>query len=1069
MSLQDLVIRSQLIPPRQRKGVLRRPRLEARLAAILDHPLTLVQAGTGYGKSTALASLAGSVERLYWYSIAEPDRDPMLFLVNLLCAMGCGPGEPGEAALDALEAPGGRIGREALTPLLNALTRSLDRDVVLVLDDYHLVAGAPDIASLVEQLVDYAPANLHVVIASRSMPALAALPRWRAKGQVLMLGQADLAFTAGEIETLFREQYDFPLSARHAEALAAETEGWAIVLPMVWQSLQGEQVDVGSTLARLPSTLDALFDYLARDVLARQPAAVQRFMLATSVLHELDGPRCDYVLEGHGGAAMLRRLQDGGLFVVSLGEATYRYHRLFHDFLQAQLKRDPEQARALHRRAAAYFERAGQPEETVYHALEAGDYPHAAHLVQELGPRLVAVGRLESLLGWIDRLPDELRAARPGLDVLLGDALRLRADFDQALEVYTRAEERYGEAGDRPGRSRALRGQAQVYLDTIRPIKADSLLESALRLLDPQEHRQEVAALLEQLAENKLNLGLPDQAQELHHEARLLRAEVDPDDIYLEARALLRTGRLAAGQELLEARLLEESLAGPSRPQRFHRETVLLLSLLAVLQGNGQAADRYARQGITLGERLQSPYVQAVGYMRLGHAVQLGGLRAWSDWEQQEAIRHYHRAIELVHVFKVMRVQVEPLWGLCRALGLRGDWAAAERHARQALDIVEQSGDEWMGQLVRTTLGAGYTVAGRAEEAGRQLAEAGDGLGRVGDPFGQAAAWLWRALLAWRQGDADRAMEVAACLLPRAREQGYDRLLSRRTFLGLENDQAAVPLLIEAQRRGIEAAYAARLLQGMGLEGVESHPGYGLGVQTLGRFAAYRGTEPVTARDWQREKARQLFQFLLTQRGQWLHRDQIVDQLWPHLPPDAAERDFKVALNALNRALEPARPQGGSPFFVVRRGNLYGLNPAARLDVDADGFERLAASSEPDALRRALDLYQDDYLPDSLYEDWTYATRERLRGLYLSAAERLAAWLLAGGEPGQAIQVGRALLARDRTWEPAYRLLMQAYAAQGNRAQVHAAYRQCAAALHDELGVEPSPETRALYGQLVSD
>ena len=86
MALRDLVIQSQLIPPRHRRGVLHRPRLKTRLEAILDYPLTLVQAGTGYGKSTTLAALTGMVDGLCWYTITEPDRDPLLFFSHLVCA-----------------------------------------------------------------------------------------------------------------------------------------------------------------------------------------------------------------------------------------------------------------------------------------------------------------------------------------------------------------------------------------------------------------------------------------------------------------------------------------------------------------------------------------------------------------------------------------------------------------------------------------------------------------------------------------------------------------------------------------------------------------------------------------------------------------------------------------------------------------------------------------------------------------------------------------------------------------------------------------------------------------------
>jgi DNA-binding SARP family transcriptional activator len=1006
------------------------------------------------------------VDELCWYTITEPDRDPLLFFTHLVCAFERE--KPGwcEPVVSGLGEFGSYVTPAALTPLLNLLTSELEDKAVLVLDDYHLVADVPEIAALVERLIDYMPPQLHVVLSSRQVPPLAALTRWRAKGDLLTLSRADLAFTADEIETLFREQYGCPVTQEQAQILATETEGWVIALQMVWQGLQSGAVpSVDDILGQLPSTLETLFDYLAQDVLARLSPEIQHFLLTTSVLRQMEGAVCDQLLATQDSAATLHQLHEGGLFVVSMGDEVFRYHRLFHDFLRAQWHGRAEQERALHRQAARCFRQARHPEETIYHLLQGQDFEQAAAMIEEIGPELVRQGRVDSLSTWIASIPADIRQTRPGLDLLMGDVLRLRAHFDEALEHYAAAEQHHAEKGNALGRSRALRGQAQVFLDTVRPLKADSLLEEALRLLEPQENRQEAAALLDRLAENKLNLGYPDEAQALHYEARLLRAETDPGDVYLEARAMLRTGQLREGTRLLEERARKERESDQSRPQRFHRETLLLLSLLYALQGDVTGAELRAREGIAIGQQLGSDFVEAVGAMRLGHAIQLQGSRPWEepiDSTTQQAVASYLRAIEQVRAFKVMRTQVEPLWGLCRAHGYGGNLETAARYALQALDIAQQAGDEWICNLVRVAMGAGYALGNRSEKARAWLEMAAEGFERVGDPFGRAAAWLWQALDAWWQEDPERAKGYMAQVLPLARVHGYDRLLTHRTFLGLDDDQAAVPLLIEAQKQGIEAPYTGHLLDAMDMADIEYHPGYTLSVRTLSRLAVWRGKEPVTEGDWKREKARQIFQLLLSHRGQWFYREQIVNELWPHLPPDVAERDFKVALNALHGALEPARPPGTQPFFVVRRANVYGLNPAARIVVDADDFEQLASADDVRLLRRALSVYQEDYLPDCLYEDWSFTERQRLRNLYLLAAERLAEHLLRAKDWTEAIKVCQDILIRDSCWEAAYRLLMRAYASQGHRAQVHATYKRCAATLLAELGVEPSSETQAL-------
>lgn len=1079
MSLRDMVVASQLLPPDLRRGVLHRKRLAARLGMVLETPLTLVQAGTGYGKSTALAGLAAQWGDLFWYTVREPERDPLLFVAHLLAAFDQGSRPWGKPFLQHLErlseASGGQAILSSLNFLINTLTDGLAGDVVLVVDDVHLVLDVPEVAALVERLVELRPPHLHIVLSGRQFPYWAALTRWRVKGMALSIDQNELAFNVEEIASLFRQEAGCNLSPTQAAALAQETEGWAIALQMIAQRLRQGSTRLEEVLEQLPGALEELFDYLAEEVLARQPLAVQRFLLDTAVLRQMSGPSCDALWAeeaptqtqpaGASSDVMLRRLHDSGLFLTSVEAETYRYQNLFHDFLLARLRQDSTRFRMLHLKAAAFLAASGNREESVYHLIEAGSFSEAAALIQELGPALLQVGRSGSLTGWIDRLPAEVSATHAGLRLLRGDVLRLRARFDEAIEECEIAEQLYSSAGNLEGRSRALRSQAQVYLDTVRPLQANRLLEEALRLLEPQEHPAEVAALLEQLAENQLNLGQPLQAQALHQEARLLRAESDPSDFYLEARALLRTGRLAAAQQLLEAHQ-EPPEAAFLRPQRFHRETPLLLSLVCIMQGKVELAEIYARQGQEIGERLESPFVVAVALMRLGHALQLYPDFPWNDHHRRQAEQAYLKAIELVRPFKVTRVQVEPLWGLCRLTGYHGNLADAHRHALLAIEIAEQAGDLWLVNLVRTVSGAALVQAGQSSEARPWLEAARAGFEQVGDLFGWSAASLWLALNAWYSGNPDEAVEILGTLLPVVRQQGYNFLLTRSSHLGLPDNQAALPLLVEAHHRGIEASFLGELLGSIGLTGAEYHPGYPLFARTLGPFEVWRGNIPVVPRNWQREKARQLFQFLLCQRGQWLGREQIVDRLWPHLDAEAGAQNFKVALNALHRALEPDRPAGAAPFFVVRRENAYALNPHACIWVDADVFEQGATSLNVENLEQALMIYEDDYLTDCLGEDWAENERERLRQLYLAAAGRLGELHLSTGALDAALSVAGKMIERDQCWEPAYRLMMRAYARQSSRAQVKAVYNRCAAVLREELDVEPSAETKELLDNL---
>jgi LuxR family maltose regulon positive regulatory protein len=190
-----MVIRSKLLPPKPHRGIFHRERIYTLLQGIINAPLTLIHAGTGFGKTTALLELRTLYQQTFWYQITEPDRDPMLFLAHLLSA--CSPGST--ALLERLEAGG----HTTAPALLNQLTLDLEEETVLILDDYHLVSDVTDINHWFEQLVENRPPRLHIAIACRKIPETPAFIRWRVKATLQVIDQSDLSFSVDEITKLF--------------------------------------------------------------------------------------------------------------------------------------------------------------------------------------------------------------------------------------------------------------------------------------------------------------------------------------------------------------------------------------------------------------------------------------------------------------------------------------------------------------------------------------------------------------------------------------------------------------------------------------------------------------------------------------------------------------------------------------------------------------------------------------------------------------------------------------------------------------------------------------------------
>lgn len=253
-------------------------------------------------------------------------------------------------------------------------------------------------------------------------------------------------------------------------------------------------------------------------------------------------------------------------------------------------------------------------------------------------------------------------------------------------------------------------------------------------------------------------------------------------------------------------------------------------------------------------------------------------------------------------------------------------------------------------------------------------------------------------------------------------------------------------------------------------------PESSLRIQTLGGFKVWLDAAEIEPGRWQREKALHLFQFFITTRRHGpLHKEEIINRLWPDLDSDEGDRDFKVALHAINKVLEPERKPRTTAKFIQRFDLTYALE-LSDIWLDADVFEQAVAAGNqaiPHNLESALAhhqqavaLYHGDYLPERRYEDWCSLERERLQVLALGSMTTLAE-LLVERSPLESIRLTQHVLAIDPVWENAYRTQMRAYLAQGNRPLALKTYRQCVAALEEELAIDPLPETKALYEEIV--
>ena len=447
----DVLLSTKLYLPHTLPGFVARLRLLDMLDRAVERGLVMVCAPAGFGKTMLLADwLRRDGRPVAWLSLDVGDSDPARFWRHVVAALDRARPGVAERVMELLGPPAPPSFDGLVTALINELAgQPSDGDLLLVLDDYHLIESEPVHTALMF-LLDHRPAGLHLVLVSRADPPLA-LARLRARGQLTELRAADLRFTSEEAAALLVEATGLDLPETAVTALEARTEGWAAGLRLAALSLRG-QTDVAGFLTTFSGSHRYVLDYLTEEVLERQPDQLRGFLLETSVLERLSGELCDAVTGRTDGQAMLEAVEAAGLFLMPLDEMRrwWRYHHLFADLLRARLQQErPERVPELHRNAASWYEEHGLADDAVRHAVSADEMSWAARLIEQHFDELFYLrGEGATVRRWLSALPAELIRSRPRLLVAqaaMADASGRVEDVDGLLAA---AEDALAEAAD---------------------------------------------------------------------------------------------------------------------------------------------------------------------------------------------------------------------------------------------------------------------------------------------------------------------------------------------------------------------------------------------------------------------------------------------------------------------------------------------------------------------------------------------------------------------------------------------------------------------------------------------
>ena len=784
------LLTTKLYIPRVRSKLVPRPRLIERLDAGLHRKLTLVSAPAGFGKTTLVTEWLNRTERPFtWLSLDENDNDPARFLTYFVAALQRIDPAIGQAAQAMLQAPQPPPLESLLTTLINdiAATPTL---FVLVLDDYHLIHTLP-IHQQLSFLLEHQPASMHLVIVTREDPPLP-LSRLRARGHTMEVRQDDLRFTGKETADFLRRGMRLELSSADVAALHRRTEGWIAGLQLAALSLRGRD-DVPQFVESFTGSHRYVLDYLIEEVVQRQPADVQGFLLKTSILDHFTAPLCDAVAERDDSRELLLALEHANLFIVPLDESRqwYRYHRLFAELLRQQLRTAGMESLApeLHRRASRWYEAAGFLADAVQHALAASDWERAAALILDASETMLKRGEVTTLLGWLQALPDEEVRAHPQLWLNLSWALILTGQLDVAASYLAQAD---AAARD----DAALLGDivsAQAYIARARgdDHRTIALSQRALSLL-PSDGLAQRSIVAVNLGIAHWSSGHLMEAEQALKEAEHAAQQSGNHYTRLIALGFLAVVQAARGRLHQAAELCRQAirLGEQSPPGALaHNE----LSALLYEWNDLEAAADHLQRGIELGRRSGNLEVQSGGYRTLARVKQAQG----DAPAALDALQEAHQLVREVDVPPLERVRNTDCH--VQIALAQGDLATATRWAEQVTEDADASPFYPRLGLTQARL---LLAQNEKAAAAEQLEGWYETAMREGWQYGVIEVRVLQTLAA---PTPDEALAFLADGLALAEPEGYVR-----TFVDKGEPMAA--LLREAAAQGVAPEYVRRLL-----------------------------------------------------------------------------------------------------------------------------------------------------------------------------------------------------------------------------------------------------------------
>lgn len=1083
MQRPNFFLRTKLLPPRAVSELLERPRLTEKLRLNLNSPVTMVAADAGCGKTTLIADFVRNQSRpTVWYQLDHTDADPFVFLGYIAQGIKNFAPEFGatifpylaEANEDLIRYP-----ERAVDLLLNEILQTIEQPFILVLDDYHHIGRETVVHKLVDRLLQYSSDMLHLIITTRDLPPLAIMRR-RSQSAALVITRDDLLFTDTEVRELFRRTLNVELKDEEIAEYRNRTHGWITALQLVRQvaeqEIHGDNEVISLDLHEiLQQSEKDIFDYFAEEVFSHEPEETQRLLLHLSLLESMPLDVCSRLFTDMRCSAALPELAQKNVFLTAVGEGNlaeeYRFHPLFREFLLRRFRSEIGRAGVANERnrIGKFFLDNNQWVKALPYLLDAENYELAAQTIAEKGGEWIASGAFTSLGIFADRVPIEFLEKFPRALLHQAEIARLQGDLGTSSGLLQKAVILLHEQGDQGGEAEALHSLASLARRKGRNSEAFDFLAKAERLAGESS---------ETFLKCANTRGL------------CLISEGDWTNAEQQFRYALELAEKQGNEHY--ARLITHNLA-----------------LAPGFRGDFGEALRWFKRIFRDGQPDKQLPQEAIAHLNVARLHLYRG-------EFEETEKHLERALELSRLYNLKLTRGEVLEAYANFYREKKDFSHAGEFYERALKAYEEAGIDPNEREFYEERARYYLMRGDPAKARALLENLIAARERSNNGTGIHTAKLCLSTVLFAEGKTDGLDVEVGNILTFFHKQNhyYDEALASLLLAGIYFASGRRKEMIPPLQRALDLSARFDYEYWLGCE-IKNNPALfkdeevfeklpldlreelgetvavvtartpapeapvpltDLTIKVLGHADIYRdASKPFAPDAWTTRRSRDIFCHIATARHRRVDKDVLIDTFWPDEDFETVEKNFHPTISHIRKALNSR--QSFKQNYLVFRDGAYQLNQELVYSIDTEEFEAAIGAAENakrdkdvKAFRTNLEtahaLYRGEFMA-GVYEDWAEDRRHYFKEQFSRVLSALAKLAFSEKSWSGTLKFANEALREDPYREDMHRLVMKALAAQSKPAAVKEQFESLKTLLKTELGVEPAPETRRVYQELL--